>query len=215
MGITRVEYDHLIRKRKKCRASGGSCVETRVAQGAPAPPIATDPEVSAFLHPNNRLPASMYTSAKNVGHYTKRLADLLNEIAGVQNDLADYQARIDGGSHVGLGKFVQEGNNIVEGLSRLYDRTSQQKTLHSHMKLLDLQILYDHAITHVNNHGDGKHPPNHPRDPTTFTSRTALIEALTSDYKFEPMVLLQYYHQLTTPPAPPVPPAPPPPPPPP
>ena len=209
MGITRVEYDRLVRKRKKCRTSG-SCVETRVAQGAPAPPVAADPEVSAFLHPANRLPASMFTSATNVGHYTQRLTDLTNEIAGVQMDLADYQARIDGGSHVGLGQFVQEGNNIVAGLTRLHDRTSQQKTMHSHLNLADLQLLYGHAVTHVDRYG-GNHPPTHPRDPTTYTSRTALIEALTSEYAFEPMDLLQYYHQLQNAPlGPQPPPAPPP-----
>ena len=209
MGITRAEYDRLVRKRKKCRTSG-SCVETRVGQGATPPPIAADPEISAFLHPANRLPASMFTSAINVGHYSKRLTDLTNEIAGVQMDLADYQARIDGGSHVGLGQFVQEGNNIVAGLTRLHDRTSQQKTMHSHLNLADLQLLYGHAVTHVDRYG-GNHPPTHPRDPTTYTSRTALIEALTSEYAFEPMDLLQYYHQLQNAPlGPQPPPAPPP-----
>ena len=179
MGITRVEYDRLVRKRKKCRTSGGSCVETRGGQGATPPPVAADPEVSAFLHPAQRLPASMFTSATNVGHYTQRLTDLTNEIAGVQMDLADYQARIDGGSHVGLGQFVQEWNNIVAGLTRLHDRTSQQKTMHSHLNLNDLQLLYDHAVAHVNRYG-GNHPPSHPRNPTSYTSRTAIIEALTS-----------------------------------
>jgi hypothetical protein len=185
-------------------------VETRGGQGATPPPVAADPEVSAFLHPANRLPASMFTSATNVGHYTQRLTDLTNEIAGVQMDLADYQARIDGGSHVGLGQFVQEGNNIVAGLTRLHDRTSQQKTMHSHLNLADLQLLYGHAVTHVDRYG-GNHPPTHPRDPTTYTSRTALIEALTSEYAFEPMDLLQYYHQLQNAPlGPQPPPAPPP-----
>ena len=211
MGITRVEYDRLVRKRKKCRTSGGSCVETRGGQGATPPPVAADPEVSAFLHPAQRLPASMFTSATNVGHYTQRLTDLTNEIAGVQMDLADYQARIDGGSHVGLCQFIQEGNSIVAGLTRLHDRTSQQKTMHSHLNLNDLQLLYDHAVAHVDRHG-GNHPPSHPRNPTSYTSRTAIIEALTSEYAFEPMDLLQYYHQLQNAPLGPQPPPPPPPP---
>ena len=209
MALTRVEYDRLVRKRRKCR-SGGSCDSPgrQRPQGASAPPVASGPEVSAFLHPTSRLPASMFQTPINVGKYTQRLADLSNEIAGVQLDLAQYQTRVAGGSHEGLGHFIEQGNTIVAGLSSLHDRTSQQRTMHQHLNIRDLQLLYQHAVNHVNNLG-GTHPASHPRNPATYTSRTALVEALTdkSHYGFEPLDILQYYHQLQNP-TPPPPPAP-------
>jgi hypothetical protein len=198
MGITRAEYDRLVRKRKKCRP-GDPCFTRQGDQGAPQPPVAKDPtEISKFKFPANRTPSSMFTSAQNVGDYTKRLSDLSNEIAGVQMDLMDYQNRIAGGSHEGLGHFIEQGNSIVGNLQALHDRTSHQRTMHSHLNLDDLKMLYQHVVAATNTKGIA-HPPNHPIDLSGVTSRTALIEAMTTDYGYEPMSLLQYYHGLTNP----------------
>ena len=208
--VSRSEYDSIVTKRRKCTPRGGCKPRMEVAQGSPAPPVASGPEVSAFLHPNNRLPPSMFQNPINVGKYTQRLAELSNEIAGVQLDLSNYQTRIAGGSHAGLGHYIQQGNTIVAGLSSLHDRTSQQRTMHQHLSLQDLQLLYSHAVNHVKNVG-GNHPASHPRNPGTYTSRTALVEALTdkTQYGFEPLDVLQYYHQLPPPAPAPLPPPPP------
>ena len=46
--MRRLEYDRLVRNRKKFRLGGSCDSENRVAQGAPAPPVASDPEESVF-----------------------------------------------------------------------------------------------------------------------------------------------------------------------
>ena len=208
MRISRIEYDVLVRKRKRCRL-GGSC-GSDVAQGAPGPPVATDPEKSVFL--DNRFPKSMYDDPTYVRHYSKRLTDLTDEIAGVKNDLAVYQSRIDDdSSRLGLGHFVQQGDNIVAGLTNLHDRTFHQREMHKLLTLNDLQFLYQTGRDFVNNLG-GTHPKSHPKDPMSFTSKTKLIEALTNEneYNFDPQELLEHHYQLqnTPPPSPPTTPAP-------
>ena len=195
MGVTRVEYDRLVLKRKKCRPGDPCFRQGDQSQGAPAPPETGEPEASLFKHAAHRIPSSMFTSAQKVGDYTRRLSDLSNELAGVQMDLMDYQNRIDGGSHAGLGHFIEQGNVIVGNLQALHDRTSQQKTMHSHLNLDDLKFLYGHVVSAIDSSG-GVHPQNHPMDVAGVTSRTQLIEAMTTDYGFEPMQLLQHYHSL-------------------
>ena len=56
--------------------------------------------------------------------------------------------------------------------------------MHSHLNLDDLKFLYGHVVSAIDSSG-GVHPPNHPIDVTGVTSRTALIEAMTTDYGVE------------------------------
>ena len=88
MGISRLEYDRLVRKRKRCRLFN-SC-GSDVAEGAPGPPVATDPEKSVFF--NHEPP--IFSRATFRHDYSKRLAVLTDEIAEVKTGLDAYQSRI-------------------------------------------------------------------------------------------------------------------------
>jgi len=120
------------------------------------------------------MPSSIFARAQRVGDYTKRLLDLSDEIAGVQRDIGDYVTRIQGGSHVGLGHYIQQGDDIINILNRHHDRTSQQQTMHSHLNLGDLKTMYRHAVISRNQAGR-PHPPNHPID-CEYTGNTLLAQ---------------------------------------
>ena len=214
--ISTEQFDEMVKlKRKgggrvqKCKP-GQPCRDQKPPPGEPPVPVATDPEQSAFAAPGTFYPVSLFTSAQRVGDYTTQLNDLAGEMVRVQNELTNYQTRVVGGTHSGLGTYIEQGNRIMSGLQYHHDRTRHKQTLHSHLNLTDLQFLYDHAVYYRGVSGN-PHPLNHPIDPRTVNSRTALIEALThrtEGYGAEPMQLLQYYHSLTTPPPPTPPPTP-------
>ena len=208
--ISTEQFDELVKLKrrggrvKKCKP-GEPCRDQQATPSAPPIPEPTDPERSAFAAPGTFYPVSLFTSAQRVGDYTTKLADLATEMGRVQTELTNYQKRIAGGTHAGLGSYLAQGNKIMRGLQYHYDRTTHKQDLHSHLNLSDLQLLYDHAVYYRGQTGN-PHPPNHPIDPLTVNSKTALIEALTqptTGYNAAPMQLLQYYHSLTTPPPPP------------
>lgn len=211
--ISTEQFDELVKLKrrggrvKKCKP-GVPCRDEQPTPVAPPIPEPTDPERSAFAAPGTFYPVSLFTSAQRVGDYTHQLNDLAGEMGRVQNELANYTTRIAGGTHSGLGSYVEQGNRIMSGLQSHHDRTRHKQDLHSHLSLSDLQMLYDHAVYYRGESGN-PHPPSHPIDARFVNSRTALIEALThktSGYGAEPMQLLQYYHSLTAPPPPPPPP---------
>ena len=186
MGISRLEFDEMVRKRKRCRMFNCG---SDVAEGAPGPPVATDPEKSVFL--NHEPP--IFSRATFRHDFSKRLAVLWQEISEVKTGLDDYQSRINDGSSLGLGAFVNQGNKITNELTKSQGRTDDQILMHDSFELEDLQFLYSHVIeTNL------YHPPQHPKLPISFKSKTRLIEALTdeSEYGYEPKYLMGYYHSL-------------------
>ena len=186
MGISRLEYDRLVRKRKTCRLFNCS---SDVAQGAPAPPKASDPEESAFL---NHEPTT-FSRAVFKYDFSRKLTFLTDEITEIKTGLDDYQSRIDDGSSLGLGTFVNQGNKIVASLTKSQGRTDGQILMHDSFELEDLQFLYRHVIE-----SNLYHPPDHPKLSISFSSKTRLIEALTdeSEYGYQPKYLMEYYHSL-------------------
>lgn len=186
MGISRLEFDELVRKRKRCRLFNCS---SDVAQGAPAPPKATDPEKSVFL--NHEPP--IFSRAVFKYDFSRKLTFLTDEITEIKSGLDDYQSRINDGSNLGLGAFVNQGNKITNELTKSQGRTEGQILMHDSFELEDLQYLYKHIIE-----TNPYHPPNHPKIPRDIKSKTRLIEALTgeSEYGYEPTYLMEYYHSL-------------------
>ena len=209
--ISTEDFDELVKLKrkgggrvKKCKP-GEPCRDQQPTPSAPPIPDPTDPERSAFAAPGTFYPVSLFTSAQRVGNYTTQLNDLATEMGRVQAELTNYTTRIAGGTHSGLGNYVQQGNQLMTNLQYHHDRTTRKQDLHSYLNLSDLQLLYDHAVYYRGQSGN-PHPPSHPIDPRSVNSRTALIEALThrtDGYGAEPMQLLQYYHSLTTTPPPP------------
>ena len=139
--ISTEDFDELVKMKrkgggrvKKCKP-GEPCRDQQPPPGTPPIPEPTDPERSAFAAPGTFYPVSLFTSAQRVGDYTTQLNDLATEMGRVQTELTNYTARIAGGTHIGLGNYVEQGNRIMSGLQYHHDRTRHKQDLHSYLSL--------------------------------------------------------------------------------
>lgn len=203
--ITTEQFDEMVKLKrkgggrvKKCKP-GESCRDQHPPPGAPPLPIATDPEPSRI----GVVPERMFKRANRINAYTIQLNDLAAELLKTQTELIDYQKTISGGSHAGLGQFINEGNQLIKQLTYHTDRTRHKQIMHQHLSIDDLRMLYEHAVYYRTESGH-PHPPSHPRSSAAVNNKTHLIEALTNadEYALEPMGILQYYHSFTSPPPP-------------
>eukprot|EP00966_Prymnesium_polylepis_P006062 138867-Prymnesium_polylepis.3 len=191
MGMTRVEYDRLVRKRKKCKV-GGVCIGERlVAQGNPEPPTAQSPEPSMF--PPRVTP---FQPANNLARYAREMRDLTQQLSAIQRQYVSYKRDIDAGSTSGLGHYLNQGDVLLESFDQLYDRVELKQRMYKNLDLDDMKMLYNH-FTAAYDLSNIPHPPNHPLDTNSVKSKTTLIEALTEDYGHDPLEVLDAYHNLS------------------
>lgn len=200
--ISSENFDELVKKKRKCKKSRecsqkfskNDTTSDNTYKLSPPKTVTEEPEKSAFE--GYSLPSSLFGVANRIGTYTQRLNDLSSQLFNVQSELINFQNRISDGSHIGLGEYVNQGNDIMQQLIYHNDRNRHKTVLHKHLNLDDLRMLYTHAVQYRNNTGQ-LHPENHPKNPSSTNNKTLLIEAMTEDYELDPMGILQYYHNYS------------------
>lgn len=191
MGITRVDYDKLVRKRRKGRP-GGSCAgrgRLEQPQGAAAPPEAKDP--IDFALPN--LPGYIHIRSKGLHHFQGKVNDLSNQVASTHDTIKDLEDEILAGSTQGLGDHVEKAKAHLNALNYYHQREQNKIDLYR-LDVGELRNIYQRAVTVRSNSGVA-HPTDHPKNVAyDLTSKAGFIEALSEDYGYEPMHIIQAYH---------------------
>ena len=191
MGITRVEYDRLVRKRRKCRPGDPCKSRSEQSQGAPAPPQAQDPEPSKFM------PMDAYVAEEKLSRYVREVRHLSKQLQDANEQQQNYLDEITAGSTSGLGSHINEGIALIDALNYHHDRVQQKQLVHK-LKMPELKMLYDHYdAAHIL--AGTPHPPNHPLSNADRRNKFNLVESLVEAYGYEPLQLLQTYEDLTQP----------------
>jgi hypothetical protein len=85
MGVTRVEYDRLVRKRRKCRPGDPCRDRLEQPQGAAPPPEQMDPP--EFRMPN--LPDYINIRSKGLHHFRGKVNDLDKHVTQTHDTIKD------------------------------------------------------------------------------------------------------------------------------
>ena len=189
MAISRREYDRLIRKRRKCRP-GDPCLKRQDANpGAPQPPMPKDPE--EFNMPD--LPDYLQVRSKGLHHIQGKLDDLSNRVTSTHETIRDLEDEILAGSTHGLGLHHEKAKAHLNALN-YYAHREQHKIDLYRLDIGELRNIYQRAVTIRSNSG-APHPADHPKNVVyDLTSKAGYIEALSEDYKYEPIHIIQAYH---------------------
>jgi len=192
MGVSRAEYDRLVRKRKKCRP-GDPCFtrQNDHSQAAPhKPPIASDP---APLPAIGNLPGYLNVPSKAMHGFQYKVSDLAGHITNIHNLITGLENEIIAGSTRGLGSHLADAQAHLTALN-YYRQREQNKIDLYRFNIDELRQMYQRAVTVRTNSGN-PHPVSHPKNIyTDLASKAGFIEALTEDYGYEPMHIIQAYH---------------------
>lgn len=205
MGITRVEYDRLVRKRRKCRP-GDPCFTRQDdhSQANPhSPPTASDP---VALPPIGKLPGYLNVPSKSFHNFQYKVSDLSGHITNMHNLITGLEDEILAGSTKGIGSHLTDARAHLTALNYYHQREQHKVDLYR-LGLDELRQMYQRAVTLRANSGN-PHPMSHPKNVyTDLGSKAGFIEALTEDYGYEPIHIIQAYHhrQRHAPPTPPTP----------
>jgi hypothetical protein len=192
MGFDQEAYDRLVKKKRKQLRNqqpdqGGDEYQHAVVNtDIEAIP---NPEVSPFL--NYAPPASVRTRAVYPYDFGRKVQELKDEILKAQADMKAITARLPNEAQKGIGQFLLDGDEVVRKLGNMANREEHKKAMVA-LELEELRNFYTMAkTTHVR---DSKpHPASHPQDPNTITSKTRLVNMITSDYGYSPLTIMRQY----------------------
>ena len=193
MGITRAQYDRLVRKRKRC-LPGDPCFTSQGEQGAPQPPVAKDPDA---LQTIDNLPGYLNVPSKSFHNIQYKVNDLSGHITNIHSLITGLENEIIAGSTKGLGPHLTDARAHLTALNYYHQREQNKIDLYR-LNIHELRQMYQRAVTVRANSGN-PHPVAHPKNIyTDIASKAGFIEALTEDYGYEPMHIIQAYHHHTT-----------------
>ena len=180
------EFDALVRK-KRCRKGECACHGCRDDQpplGRPPPVHAAPPERSGFID----LAVRPYERATYSRDWANQMRALTEQLVDVHGELTEYQGRIGAGSTSGLGRFVRQGDALIDALQQHHSLAGNKRHAHRTMSIEALRREYDDVTSEYDALGI-PHPTSHPIDSASVTSKTAMIEHLTESYELDPLAL--------------------------
>ena len=192
MGFDQEAYDLLVKKKRKQlrnqqpNQGGDEYQHSVVNTDIEAIP---NPEVSPFL--NYAPPASVRTRAVYPRDFGGKVRELEDEILKAQADMRLIEARLPNEAQKGIGQFLLDGDEVVRKLKNMMNREEHKKSMVA-LTIEELRNFY--TMAHTTHARDSKpHPASHPQDPNTITSKTKLVNMITSDYGYSPLTVMRQY----------------------
>jgi hypothetical protein len=192
MGFDQEAYDLLVKKKRKQlrnqqpNQGGDEYQHSVVNTDIEAIP---NPEVSPFQ--GYTIPASARVKAVYPYDFGGKVKELKAEIRKAQADMQAITDRLPKDAQKGIGQFLLDGDEVVQKLSNMMNREEHKQELVA-LKIDELRGLYTMAKARHETKSI-PHPASHPLDPNTIKSKTALVNMITTDYRYSPIEVWRYY----------------------